>query len=193
MNRIFYIADTHFGHENVIKFDGRPFPNIEEMETELIKRWNETVNKKDYVYILGDFIWKDRNKWETLPKLLNGKKILIVGNHDLRQFTPEIQENFLDIQKTMEIKDSGRRVILCHYPMPFYRADYNENMYHLYGHVHNTDEDKLMEELRKYILEHDNREISKTKCQFYNAWLGYHDWKPATLDEIIERWKERSA
>lgn len=45
----YYIADLHLGHANVIRFDNRPFENIDEMETEIIRRWNERVTPKDTV------------------------------------------------------------------------------------------------------------------------------------------------
>lgn len=53
----YYIADTHFGHRNVINFDGRPFHDITEMKLALIARWNRRVTNKDTVFILGDFCW----------------------------------------------------------------------------------------------------------------------------------------
>lgn len=51
----YYISDTHFGHANIINFDKRPFKNTEEMERELISRWNSVVTSADTTYILGDF------------------------------------------------------------------------------------------------------------------------------------------
>ena len=59
--KIFFTGDTHFGHENVLRFDGRPFKSVEEMDCELIRRWNAKVDKGDLVYVLGDMIWKSRN------------------------------------------------------------------------------------------------------------------------------------
>ena len=54
---IYYIADTHFGHKNVIRFDQRPFFDVEEMEESITMLWNAVVRKNDTVYILGDFCW----------------------------------------------------------------------------------------------------------------------------------------
>ena len=54
--KIFFTSDLHFGHENVLKMDNRPFKTVDEMDAELIKRWNKKVNKGDIVYVLGDFI-----------------------------------------------------------------------------------------------------------------------------------------
>ena len=83
MSKIFFTGDLHFGHENVIAFDNRPFASVEEMDAELIRRWNNKVEKGDLVYVLGDLIWKTRNDdAPTLIKSLNGQIILIKGNHD---------------------------------------------------------------------------------------------------------------
>ena len=56
--KTFFTSDLHFGHERVIKFDNRPFKSVEEMNEELIKRWNNKVDRGDLVYVLGDMIWK---------------------------------------------------------------------------------------------------------------------------------------
>ena len=61
----YFISDTHFNHKNVIKYDKRPFDSLEEMEWEIIKRWNNTVSNKDIVYHLGDFGFKWGNKPNT--------------------------------------------------------------------------------------------------------------------------------
>ena len=78
MAKVFFTADTHFGHENVIRFDNRPFNSVEDMDREMIKRWNNKVDKGDIVYVLGDMIWKSMtNDAEHLIKSLNGQIILI--------------------------------------------------------------------------------------------------------------------
>ena len=83
MSKVFFTSDLHFGHTNVITFDKRPFSSVEEMDKELIKRWNKKVEKGDLVYVLGDMIWKSSNNdAENLIKSLNGQIILIKGNHD---------------------------------------------------------------------------------------------------------------
>lgn len=79
MAKVFFTSDLHFGHENVIRFDNRPFETVEEMDAELIRRWNARVGKGDLVYVLGDMIWKTRNSdAETLIRSLNGQIILII-------------------------------------------------------------------------------------------------------------------
>lgn len=83
MGKVLFTGDLHFGHGNVIAFDKRPFATVDEMDAELIRRWNNKVDKGDLVYVLGDMIWKTRNDdAPSLIKSLNGQIILIKGNHD---------------------------------------------------------------------------------------------------------------
>ena len=102
----FYISDLHFGHANVIRFDNRPFANLEEMHEVLIKNWNDKVSNEDTVYILGDFCWQTENEWIGILKQLNGKKVLILGNHDLKNPTTKLKKMFLDIKPYKEITDN---------------------------------------------------------------------------------------
>jgi len=77
---IFFTSDTHFGHKNILKYCNRPFVNVEEMDEVMIERWNGRIGKNDSVYHLGDFSFSSNPK--TYFERLNGKKILIIGNHD---------------------------------------------------------------------------------------------------------------
>lgn len=79
---IFYIADTHIGHENIIRYDNRPFSSIQEMNDEIVSRWNQAVRDNDTVYILGDFSWYNSSKTCEYLDSLAGHKILVKGNHD---------------------------------------------------------------------------------------------------------------
>ena len=70
MNR--YIADTHFSHSNIIRFDNRPFDSVKEMDDYLIENWNKKVKKDDTTYILGDFCWGKEPEWIEILNKLNG-------------------------------------------------------------------------------------------------------------------------
>lgn len=94
MGKIFYIADYHFGHANVIRFDKRPFNSAEEMDKTMIDNWNDVVGKDDTVYILGDFCWNTEERWIEILDQLNGKKVLIRGNHDLKTMSQQLRSKF---------------------------------------------------------------------------------------------------
>jgi len=79
---IFFTADLHFYHENVIKHAQRPFANATEMNETLIRNWNQTVSSADEVYILGDVTMKGAEQAARVLSRLNGHKHLIRGNHD---------------------------------------------------------------------------------------------------------------
>lgn len=89
MSKIFFTADQHFGHANILKYEaskrvdanGHPFANVDIMNDYLIDQWNAVVGDTDLVYCLGDFSLKSEIAAEILP-FLNGEKILLMGNHD---------------------------------------------------------------------------------------------------------------
>lgn len=82
MKDIWLISDTHFQHENIIKYCARPFKDSNDMDEYMIERWNHVVKPGDKVYHLGDVFFRDKEKFKKLWPRLNGKKRLIVGNHD---------------------------------------------------------------------------------------------------------------
>lgn len=173
---IYYIADMHLGHNNVIKFDNRPYQNMIEMEEDFINRWNEKVKEKDTVYVLGDMFWKEDSLNRVLPQL-KGEIILIKGNHDKKNF---YVKNNIKVYDYLEIKDEGRNVVLCHFPIPCFNKHYYPNNYHLYGHVHDSWEWELMEKIRNKM------ETKETPCEMYNigCMMPYMNYAPQTLNEI---------
>lgn len=82
MPETWFISDTHFGHKNILEYekDARPFATIEEMNERIISNWNNTVNVGDVIFHLGDFAFGKHNI--SIAERLNGKKKLILGNHD---------------------------------------------------------------------------------------------------------------
>jgi len=77
-----FIGDTHFGHKNILEYEkeARPFATIEEMHEVMIERWNSVVTSNDIVFHLGDFAFGKH--WIKIAERLNGKKRLVMGNHD---------------------------------------------------------------------------------------------------------------
>lgn len=187
MSKIYYTSDLHFGHENVIKFDNRPFQTVKQMNETIINNWNKKVHNDDMVYILGDFCWGKQPDWIYFLSMLKGQKALITGNHDLKQMSSNLKRLLFDIKPYKDIADKDRRVIMCHYPIPFYVADYSDNCYMLYGHLHNTIEETFMQDIKTMIKENDYRGKSANKCHFYNCFCGFYDYEPVTLDEIIQK------
>lgn len=184
----FYIADTHFGHDNIIRFDNRPFASTQEMEEVLVENWNKAVKRDDTVNILGDFCWLKEPEWIRILKILSGNKVLIRGNHDLKSVSPQLKKMFQDVKDYKEISDNGRKVIMCHYPILFYKSSYNPNVYMLCGHVHTTKENELLEKWRDEVRTARNGPADNLG-QIYNVgcMMPYINYTPRTLDEILER------
>ena len=82
MSKIFFVGDTHFGHNEIIYYEQRPFANVEDMDKELISKWNSVVTDEDIVFMIGDFSFYDKAKTTKICKTLRGKKNLVIGNHD---------------------------------------------------------------------------------------------------------------
>lgn len=82
MRNIWVTSDTHFGHENIIKYCNRPFSNADEMDEAILDNWNAVVKPGDKVYHLGDVCFMPRDKFQSFWPRLNGQKRLVVGNHD---------------------------------------------------------------------------------------------------------------
>lgn len=190
MSNIYYIADLHCGHKNILKFDSRPFPNTQEMEQTIIKNWNERVAKNDTVYMLGDFCWDLEDEWIRILDQLKGKKVLICGNHDLKNPSANLKKRFLKICDRDEVKDNGRRIIVDHYPILFYRGSYNKDVWMFCGHTHNRTNEEMKR--RQYVQdlidsrkeEYDNRgQIINVGCMML-----YVNYTPKTADELIDWW-----
>ena len=174
---IYFTSDLHFGHKNVIRFDNRPFTTIEEMDEELIKRWNNKVKDDDTVYILGDISWYNDEKTCEILGRLKGQKRLIKGNHD--KISANLRKHFYSIDDYKEIKVDGIDVVLCHYPITFFNK-HHYGAYMLYGHVHNSHEWNFVESVKRQLEELD------IKCHMFNVGVMCWNYEPVSLDEIIK-------
>ena len=190
----YFISDTHFYHENVIKFDQRPFSTIEEMNETLIQNWNEVVRPQDDVYILGDFCWKtaSSDEYKQLVRRLQGRKTLIRGNHDPKNFSADVKKHFVAIHDYLEIKENGKQFFLCHYPMPMYKSSYCENNWMFYGHVHMlTKEAQYMHSLTNFLVSsHSNNTENLGHLVNVGCMMPYMNWRPQPWEYLIEVWQQ---
>lgn len=131
---IYFTADTHFGHANIIKHCSRPFMDADEMNREMTRLWNERVNQDDLVYHLGDFAFRGKDPLSYRSRL-NGRIIFIVGNHDKRR---DIENaGFESIHDLLQVSIDGTPIVLCHYAMRVWNKSHHGAL-HLYGHSHGT-------------------------------------------------------
>lgn len=130
--KYFVIADTHFNHENIIKYCNRPFKSVEEMNETIIKNWNETVSNNDVVICLGDVGLGSSNDLKPIIERLNGKKILIMGNHDNFSENKYRELGFHTVSRFPIIYNNF--FIMSHAPMELSETT---PYFNFYGHVHN--------------------------------------------------------
>ena len=169
---IYYISDLHIGHKNAIRFDERPFADIDDMEREIVRRWNEKVGADDDVYILGDVFYRYKGNRADFLKRLGGRLHLIVGNHDFEILKNEAALGcFESVDKLRQIVDDGRRVVMCHYPIISWNMKHF-GAYHVYGHVHaNINEGTI------FMMKQERA---------FNAGCMINNYEPCTLLELEE-------
>jgi calcineurin-like phosphoesterase family protein len=149
---IFFTADTHFNHSNIINLCKRPFSDVGQMNETLIRNWNSCINNNDEIYILGDFLFKGSGiEAESIINRLNGKKYLIKGNHDKFIEDKNFNENNFEwIKDYYVLHYQKMKFILFHYPI-FEWDGYYGNAVHLYGHVHNSGNNRKEQEKFKIL------------------------------------------
>lgn len=203
----YYIADPHFCHSNLNqRMDCRGFKSGEAMNEYMIKQWNSRVRQSDEVVILGDFCMsRDIAEVSGLLKRLMGKKYLIIGNHDKYLENKDFDRSqFKWIEHYKELNDNKRKIILSHYPIMCYNGQYRRNgegepkVYMLYGHVHNTFDEYIVNEYLKQIGHYKRSvpgtdEVVSIPCQMINCFCMFSDYVPLTLDEWIRLDKNRRA
>ena len=172
----FYTSDLHLGHKNVLKFDNRPFKDLNEMHEAIIENWNSVITENDDVYILGDFAWHKEIGLETIKQLKGGKH-LILGNHD--RIDSEIKKEFLSIKSYDIVKDGDFKVVLSHFPLAHWVGERYGGV-HLYGHVHTGEDFELLKEYKAKILKLGRLYRS------YNVGCMLHNYTPKTLEQIME-------
>lgn len=199
----YYIADLHFFHAAMNDhMDHRGFGSVEEMNGYMIARWNGKVRRNDEVVVIGDLSWGNVEETNAVLRRLNGTLYLILGNHDQILSNQKIDTSRIKWMKHYEeLSDRKRKVILCHYPIMFYNGQYrldkdgNPRTYMLYGHVHDSMDQRLVEQFqmmtRNTVTVNMQGEEQKIPSNMINCFCKYSDYEPLTLDEWIELDKRR--
>jgi calcineurin-like phosphoesterase family protein len=147
---LFFISDFHVGHENVIRFDGRPFENVGEMHEALISNWNRVVGDEDIVFYLGDLSMRchiSTVKW--FVEQLNGKIHFLMGNHDkyreirnLGRFEKIWGDDDVQGAGKIQVRDETvkggwQHIEMSHYPILSWNK-HHHSAWHLHGHCHQS-------------------------------------------------------
>lgn len=140
---VWFTADTHFGHANIIRHCRRPFASVEAMDEELVGRINERVAPDDILYHLGDFSFRSGDPAVYRSRIRCRNIVLLLGNHDPQTLNgsvrPEFASLFREVHSLLRIKvlvaGVPQLIVLCHYALRVWdRAHYGS--WHLFGHSH---------------------------------------------------------
>lgn len=169
----YFVADTHFGHQNIIKMTKRPFDGVDNMNKTLIDNWNSVVTNGDNIFIVGDMFFRSgKEDVEKVLQCLKGKKHLIIGNHDESWLTNQIAEKyFVSVDKYLEYNDGHRLLVMSHYPLFIWRKQ--KKSYMIHGHIHND----TSADFWPCIVARDN---------LLNAGVEINNYKPVTIEELID-------
>lgn len=166
---IYFIADAHFGHENILKMCRRPFDSIDAMNDALIAAWNQRVAGSDHVYILGDLFYRCPDP-ESILRQLKGRKHLIIGNHDSSWMNKvDLNRYFVSADNFLEITDGTRAITLCHYPLLTWKHKLRTYMVH--GHIHND-------------TTSDFFPLLAVRDRVLNAGVDINGFRPVTFEEM---------
>jgi calcineurin-like phosphoesterase family protein len=109
-----------------------------QMNENMVKAWNATVNPEDLVYILGDIAFMPGDKAAKFLHRMNGRKILVEGNHDVKQLKDKnFRECFEEVHKYLEIQWDKRKLVMFHYPIMEWNQMYRGAL-HFHGHLHGS-------------------------------------------------------
>ena len=181
---IYVTSDHHFNHDEIIKYCDRPFESVEEMNRELIKRWNSVVSRRDTVYHLGDFTLGGFSTFFEFFSQLNGLVSIVPGDKDhrwikdLKRPSHHMPENLRILPPLLTIKYYKRKIVLCHWPMRSWDGSSHGGL-HLHGHCHGKigRKEKLGD---RHIP--PNKRLGVRLDVSVDCW----DYFPVSLDRLLE-------
>jgi len=178
MPSVFLTSDTHFGHAGVCKFlrdDGvtklRPWDNPEDMDEEMVKRWNETVRPNDKVYHLGDVVIN--RKALSIMHRLNGDKVLIRGNHDIFR-DDEYRIHFRELRAYHVMNG----MILSH--IPIHSDSLGRFGTNIHGHTHSN----------RVMIRGFNGKPMGVDARYHCVCVEQTDFRPILFEDVIKRIEE---
>lgn len=193
--KLFFTSDWHVGHQNVLKFDSRPFQDLSDMHRVLINNYNSSVGPNDICYFLGDMGLTNASTLKDVVTKLQGTKVLILGNHD-KGTNSMYDAGFDVVLNAATLYIANERVTLSHCPLPGIRREDtlgmkgskegenwhgesrqlayvvpNEGQFHLHGHIHSPNGGKSVKILDKQ----------------YDVGVPANNYRPVSISQI-ESW-----
>ncbi len=156
-----WISDTHFGHANIIPHCKRPYANVDEMDADMIAKWNGVIGKDDEVIHLGDFCL-DPKEVKRYLGLLNGRVTLILGNHD-ESLQKMLACGFANVYQDFMFRVGNKKCFAMHRPKPL--TGYNAGKWILAGHTHDKTPkvDKVNRIINLSVEHHNYTPVAETE------------------------------
>ena len=174
MPGVFLVSDTHFGHAGVCRFTGkdgaklRPWTDPNEMDEEMVRRWNERVRPNDKVYHLGDVVIN--RKALSIMKRLNGDKVLIRGNHDIFR-----DDDYRQYFRELRAYHVMRGMILSH--IPLHTDSIGRFGTNIHGHTHDR-------RVMKNVFGKLSQEID---IRYHCVCVEQTDYTPILFEDVVKR------
>ena len=190
----FVTSDTHFGHVNIIKYVDRPFGHVDQMNGEMIRRWNRTVGPIDVVVHLGDLALGQLERTLPMTAALNGTRYLIPGNHDrvssvnqggrnIERFRAAYENaGWTILDEVVEAELGGHRLLLSHFPYAGDSHDKSREGPDRYANVRPVDTGLPL------VHGHVHTNFARRGHEF-NAGVDIHDFTPVSAPAIVD-WLE---
>lgn len=184
MPNIFFTSDEHYYHNNILKYCGRPFANVDDMNDKIVEEHNAIVGKNDIVYHLGDFTFRSPFTAANIIRKLNGNHAFIAGNHDewlhhkdcetALQATGKSIETHTYLELRGSHNNEKYHIVLFHFPLLTWHKGHKGST-HLHGHTHaNLDEKNRKDGVRRFDMGIDS------------AARRFGQYRPFRLTEVLE-------
>lgn len=178
MARVFFTSDLHFGHKNLCL--GLRGMSVEESDQLIINNWNKVVTKRDLVYVLGDITMENQNEIPKYISQLNGRIVLVGGNHDTKQCCDVYRKLGITVMGCLEYKG----FICTHIPIHPYELQQEDRQIargNIHGHVHKSG----IIEGEEYTPKTDYGPL------YYNVNIELHNYTPVAFDDLVADFQKR--
>lgn len=174
MSKVYFTSDLHFGHEKLCR--GLRGMSADESDELIISNWNNTVTKRDSVYLLGDITLEKPNIIQGYLSRLNGNIIVVAGNHDTRACCQVLRGMKIDVVGNIRYKG----FILSH--VPLHNIEVKHTRGNIHGHIHKSGN------IDGFGAYNPKRLSSK----YYNVNCEFHNYYPVLFEDIQAEFKERN-
>lgn len=166
---IWFSADYHLSHKNIIKYCDRPFEGVEVMDETILKNLNDAVKPGDILYFLGDLTFDKKVATDFFESFKSIQIHYIIGNHDNKAVINIAKEHCVTVSSLKDIKVEEQHITLCHYAMRVWNKSHF-NSWQLFGHSHGT--------LSSVGKQHD-------------VGVDSNNFSPISFEDLIELMKEK--